>query len=381
MAKFVLRRKKEAVASSLTTLTEVTVVCRPQPQQIELYQETLSDPVLQSKLDTATATGDDSASSSNSGSGTVGVLPLITTLRKICNHPELLHSSTDDDNTSSSSSSSTKKKGVTKKGVTAASVTATAFPAQDSAKLMVLEAVLHTVKAIGDRVVLTSNFTATLDMFEAMCKRCNWAYLRLDGSTLSDHRQTLVDRFNAKPVAALAGMSNDDANDDGSGSTQYVQPYLFLLSAKVLSLYKPQMVHMYAMTRITSTTALTLCFHVTAVNVQLPACSSTHHYITAGGVGLNLVGANRLVLYDQDWNPSQDHQTMARVWRFGQLKPVTIYRMMTTGTIEETIYQRQLLKEELCNVIADIDNDGSSSSASSFKKASSSSKRQFSLEE
>jgi hypothetical protein len=56
--------------------------------------------------------------------------------------------------------------------------------------------------------------------------------------------------------------------------------------------------------------------------------------------------------------------------------------MMTTGTIEETIYQRQLLKEELCNVIADIDNDGSSSSsASSSKKASSSSKRQFSLEE
>jgi SNF2 family DNA or RNA helicase len=235
MAKFVLRRKKEAVASSLTTLTEVTVVCRPQPQQIELYQETLSDPVLQSKLDTTTATGNDSASSSNSGGGTVGVLPLITTLRKICNHPELLHNSTDDDN-SSSSSSSTKKKGVTKKGVTAEKVTATAFPAQDSAKLMVLEAVLHSVKAIGDRVVLTSNFTATLDMFEAMCERCNWAYLRLDGSTLSDHRQTLVDRFNAKSVAALAGMSNDDTNDNGS-STQYVQPYLFLLSAKGMYVY------------------------------------------------------------------------------------------------------------------------------------------------
>jgi SNF2 family DNA or RNA helicase len=235
MAKFVLRRKKEAVASSLTTLTEVTVVCRPQPQQIALYQETLSDPVLQSKLDTTAAAGDNSTTSSSSSSsgGTVGVLPLITTLRKICNHPELLHSSTDDDNTSSSSST-TKKKCVTKKGVTAASVTATAFPAQDSAKLMVLEAVLHTVKAIGDRVVLTSNFTATLDMFEAMCKRCNWAYLRLDGSTLSEHRQTLVDRFNAKPVAALAGMSNEDTNDDGgsSSSTQYVQPYLFLLSAK-----------------------------------------------------------------------------------------------------------------------------------------------------
>jgi SNF2 family DNA or RNA helicase len=74
---------------------------------------------------------------------------------------------------------------------------------------------------------------------------------------------------------------------------------------------------------------------------------------------------------------------MARVWRFGQLKPVTIYRMMTTGTIEETIYQRQLLKEELCNVIADIDNDsgGSGSSSAAASKKGSSSKRQFSLEE
>jgi SNF2 family DNA or RNA helicase len=236
MAKFVLRRKKEAVASSLTTLTEVRVVCRPQPQQIELYQETLSDPVLQSKLDTTATTTDSgsaSSSSSSSSGGTIGVLPLITTLRKICNHPELLHNSTDDDNNNSSSSSGSTanvaKKCVTKKAVTAAAaVTGAAFPAQASAKLLVLEAVLHTVKAIGDRVVLTSNFTATLDMFEAMCKRCNWAYLRLDGSTLSDHRQTLVDRFNAKPVAALAGMT--DGTDDGS--TQYVQPYLFLLSAK-----------------------------------------------------------------------------------------------------------------------------------------------------
>lgn len=51
----------------------------------------------------------------------------------------------------------------------------------------------------------------------------------------------------------------------------------------------------------------------------------------AGGAGLNLIGANRLVLYDSDWNPAMDLQAMARVWRDGQPKACVIYRLLTTG--------------------------------------------------
>ena len=64
----------------------------------------------------------------------------------------------------------------------------------------------------------------------------------------------------------------------------------------------------------------------------------------AGGAGLNLVGANRLVLFDTSWNPAHDHQAMARVWRDGQTRPVTIYRLLAAGTVEEKVFQRQLLK-------------------------------------
>lgn len=74
----------------------------------------------------------------------------------------------------------------------------------------------------------------------------------------------------------------------------------------------------------------------------------------AGGLGINLCGANRLVLFDPDWNPAWDRQSMARIWRDGQKRPVIIYRMLTTGTIEEKIFQRQLSKQSLSrNVIID----------------------------
>ena len=69
----------------------------------------------------------------------------------------------------------------------------------------------------------------------------------------------------------------------------------------------------------------------------------------AGGVGLNLVGANRLVLFDSDWNPANDLQALARVWREGQRKPVTIYRLLSAGTVEEKVFQRQILKGAVAN--------------------------------
>ena len=71
----------------------------------------------------------------------------------------------------------------------------------------------------------------------------------------------------------------------------------------------------------------------------------------AGGVGLNLVGANRLVLVDSSWNPAHDLQAQARIWRDGQTKSCYIYRLLSTGTIEERMFQRQELKGALARTL------------------------------
>lgn len=70
-----------------------------------------------------------------------------------------------------------------------------------------------------------------------------------------------------------------------------------------------------------------------------------------GGVGVNLIGANRIIIFDPDWNPSTDIQARERAWRIGQQRHVIIYRLLTAGTIEEKIYHRQVFKLYLTNRI------------------------------
>lgn len=66
-----------------------------------------------------------------------------------------------------------------------------------------------------------------------------------------------------------------------------------------------------------------------------------------GGLGVNLTGADRVVIFDPDWNPSTDMQARERAWRIGQRKDVTIFRLLTAGTIEEKIYHRQVCRRRI----------------------------------
>ena len=139
----------------------------------------------------------------------------------------------------------------------------------------------------NDKIVLISNYTQTLDMFDKLCRSRQYGVLRLDGTMNVNKRQKLVDRFN-----------------DPTG-----EEFVFLLSSK------------------------------------------------AGGCGLNLIGANRLVLFDPDWNPAADQQALARVWRDGQKKDCFVYRFIGTGTIEEKIFQRQSHKQSLSSCVVDSAED------------------------
>ncbi|XP_039885593.1 DNA repair and recombination protein RAD54B [Simochromis diagramma] len=266
---FILRRTQEIINRYLPPRLDWTLFCEPSPLQRELYKHLLCHRVFRACLQGSTQTHTH--------------LACITALKKLCNHPGLLHV-TVKERTDAGSVESSLYEGLA--DLFPESYSSGGFTMADSGKLLVLTDLLAAIRQLSssDRVVVVSNYTRTLDLLQDLCVHMGYTFCRLDGHTPTNQRQRLVDSFNSP----------------------YSQNFLFLLSSK------------------------------------------------AGGVGLNLIGASHLVLYDIDWNPANDIQAMARVWRDGQKKTVHIYRLLTAGTIEERIFQRQVSKQGLSGTVVDM---------------------------
>lgn len=92
----------------------------------------------------------------------------------------------------------------------------------------------------------------------------------------------------------------------------------------------------------------------------------------AGGLGVNLTGADTVVLYDSDWNPQCDLQAMDRCHRIGQTRPVLVYRLVTRGTVEQRMIEMAGAKRRLEKIImqkgkfAKVGKDASKGAAASL---------------
>ncbi|CAK7268422.1 DNA-dependent ATPase protein rad54 [Sporothrix epigloea] len=262
--RFIIRRTNDILSKYLPVKYEHVVFCNPAPFQSDLYNYFITTPHIQALL---------------RGKGSQP-LKAINILKKLCNHPDLL-----DLETELPGSERCYPEDFVPKDARGRDREIRSWY---SGKMQVLDRMLARIRAdTNDKIVLISNYTSTLDLFERLCRHRGYGNLRLDGTMNVNKRKKLVDRFN-------------DPNSD---------EFVFLLSSK------------------------------------------------AGGCGINLIGANRLVLFDPDWNPAADQQALARVWRDGQKKDCFVYRFITTGTIEEKIFQRQSHKQSLSTCVVDSAED------------------------
>ncbi|XP_057688552.1 DNA excision repair protein ERCC-6-like 2 [Corythoichthys intestinalis] len=123
---------------------------------------------------------------------------------------------------------------------------------------------------------------------------------------------------------------------------------LFSLSTKVLDILESYfMAEGHDYSRLDGTTKAKERVHIvkefnTSAHINLCLVSTM-----AGGLGLNFVGANVVILFDPTWNPANDLQAIDRAYRIGQCRDVTVFRLISLGTVEEITYLRQVYKQQL----------------------------------
>ena len=78
--------------------------------------------------------------------------------------------------------------------------------------------------------------------------------------------------------------------------------------------------------------------------------SSSSCSTRAGGLGINLASADTVILFDSDWNPTQDQQAMDRAHRIGQKRPVAVYRLLTANSVEIQMFEKQISKNKLARM-------------------------------
>ncbi|PNT78386.1 hypothetical protein BRADI_1g78440v3, partial [Brachypodium distachyon] len=168
---------------------------------------------------------------------------------------------------------------------------------QASGKLIVLDLILKKLHRLGHRVLLFAQMTHTLDILQDFLELRNYTYERLDGSVRAEERFAAIRKFSSQPTK---GVARDDDNPSGA--------FVFMISTR------------------------------------------------AGGVGLNLIGADTVIFYEQDWNPQADKQALQRAHRIGQLNHVLSINLVSQRTIEEVIMRRAERKLKLShNIFGDED--------------------------
>jgi len=158
-----------------------------------------------------------------------------------------------------------------------------------SGKFHLLDRMLTKLHEKKHQVLIFSQMTEVLSIIEDYLVWREWKYCRIDGSTKIDERQRQMDAFNAEKTNGAGGKRND--NDD--------RHFVFLLSTR------------------------------------------------AGGLGINLASADTCIIFDSDWNPHQDSQAMDRCHRIGQDRPVAVYRLLTAGSVDMEMMEKQISKKKL----------------------------------
>ena len=225
LSPFILRRDRQQVLQELPDIIDDTHTCELHEDQVAFYRQALGEQGKELRV---------ALDDTNSKVNYIDVLAMVTRLKQICNHPNLLHDDAE----------------------------------YNSGKWDLFVELLDECLAAKMKVVVFSQYTSMLDIIEKYLHNSQVRYAGLRGSMPLKKRAAMIDRFQNEPDCQVF-------------------------------------------------------------------CAS----LLAGGVGVDLTAAQAVIHYDRWWNAAREDQATARVHRMGQKKVVQVFRLITTGTLEEKIHR------------------------------------------
>ncbi|VDP86350.1 unnamed protein product [Echinostoma caproni] len=205
-------------------------------------------------------------------------------------------------------------------------------------KLDVLLRILKKTCVIGDKLIIFTQSLLSLDLLERFLSELHRQYLASQASSFF----SFLDNTNSLASGLAPEKSNKTTDDRGLLERPDLSEYFSDIGPNSW-VRGEDYERMDGSTHAVVRKELQRRFNrVSNTRLRLFLISTR-----AGGLGINLIAANRIILFDACWNPSHDIQSIFRCYRFGQTKPVYIYRLIAQGTMEEKIYDRQVTKQSL----------------------------------
>lgn len=222
-----------------------------------------------------------------------------------------------------------------------------------SGKLQVLAHMLPILHAANHRVLLFSQFTSVLDALEEFlrCRLPSLSYTRLDGSTTTEDRAARTAQFQPTPPRAPSPSLRRRRLDEGTEGVRFTSNAENGVAEDDAVFATPPPPS--PPTRRPLSPARRALFPVTTANRPFPEGKAAAAVggrgegerrraflcllsTRTGGTGLNLTGADTVILFDGDFNPHNDRQAVDRCHRIGQRRPVVVYRLLCPATVEAT---------------------------------------------
>lgn len=272
------------------------------------------------------------------------VLQAFSYASKICAHPQLVFDMHGDAVSGGGAAASTDVRKKREDGEGGGGLASLAVPppgytfrAENGVKMNIVVNIIRAAMKLGEKTLVFSMSTKMLDMLESVIRMTEHAEA-VRGPAEGGSRKR--DRSGGDSLSTTAALPDEQCDDVSSPRHRQFQRIRFVrIDGGSSAAEREKRIQDFQ-----NNDASSQSYHCFLLSTK------------AGGVGITVTAATRVVLLDCSFNPADDRQAIGRAYRYGQTKPVHVYRLVCRNTIEHRIFDQKLGKEWMFETVVNDKN-------------------------